>query len=285
MFMQEKRQRAVDWFKKLQNNVLSKFLSIEKEFSPCVVPQVDYKDWNRPGGGGGHSVVIYGNVFEKAGINVSEVYGDATKSLDLLNTMNSSVFNTDTEDKKFWASGISIVAHMCSPYVPAVHMNTRFICISNKHWFGGGIDLTPTYENKLDTEFFHDNLRKMCDQHNKDYYPQFKQQCDDYFFLHHRKEARGIGGIFYDNISSGNWEADFHYTQEVGKFLLNTYPIIVRKNMNKIWTAEEREYQLIKRGRYVEFNLIYDRGTKFGLLTDGNPDAIMMSMPPVVKWK
>ena len=283
--MQEKQQKAVNWFKKLQSKLLSEFLSIEKEFSSCI-PRVYYNDWSRPGGGGGHSIIIYGSVFEKAGINVSEVYGDITKSPILLNIMNSTgLSNTDIEDNKFWASGISAVAHMCSPFVPAVHMNTRFICISNKNWFGGGIDLTPTYENKADTEFFHNNLRKMCDQHNKDYYPQFKQQCDDYFFLHHRKEPRGIGGIFYDNINSGNWEADFQYTQEVGKLLLDTYPIIVRRNMNKIWTTEEREYQLIKRGRYVEFNLIYDRGTKFGLLTNGNPDAIMMSMPPIVKWK
>ena len=285
MFMQEKQQRAVNWFKELQNKILSEFLSIEKQFSSCM-PQVDYNEWKRPGGGGGHSIAIRGNVFEKAGINVSEVYGDITKSTDLLNTMNyAGSLNSETEGSKFWASGISLVAHMCSPFVPAIHMNTRFICINDKSWFGGGIDLTPTYENKSDTEFFHNNLRKICDQHNKEYYTQFKQQCDVYFFLHHRKEARGVGGIFYDNINSGNWEADFLYTQEVGKFLLDIYPIIVRRHMNKSWTTEEREYQLIKRGRYVEFNLIYDRGTRFGLLTNGNPDAIMMSMPPVVKWK
>ncbi|AAZ68486.1 oxygen-dependent coproporphyrinogen oxidase [Ehrlichia canis] len=282
--MEEKQKRAVNWFTTLQNQLLSKFISIEKEFS-SFSPQVDNKNWERPGGGGGHSIIIYGKVFEKAGINVSEVYGDITKTHELSNVLNNSeIFNSSSE-KKFWASGISVVAHMCSPFVPAIHMNTRFICISDKSWFGGGVDLTPTYKNTQDQELFHDSLRKICDQHNKEYYSKFKQQCDEYFFLHHRQEPRGIGGIFYDNINSGNWEDDFQYTQAVGKFLLDIYPIIIRRNLNKKWTVEEREYQLIKRGRYVEFNLIYDRGTKFGLLTNGNPDAIMMSMPPVVKWK
>ncbi|AHX03675.1 coproporphyrinogen III oxidase family protein [Ehrlichia chaffeensis str. Heartland] len=284
--MKAKQKRAVDWFKTLQNQLLSEFISIEKQFS-SFIPQVDHKHWERPGGGGGHSIVIYGKVFEKAGINVSEVYGDMEQNHELSHAVNpSELSNTFIgKDKKFWASGISVVAHMCSPFVPAVHMNTRFICISDKNWFGGGIDLTPTYENKKDQELFHSNLREMCDQYDKSYYQKFKQQCDEYFFLHHRKEPRGIGGIFYDNINSGNWEADFQYTQAVGKFLLDIYPIIVKRNLHTPWTAEEREYQLVKRGRYVEFNLIYDRGTRFGLLTNGNPDAIMMSMPPIVKWK
>ncbi|KJV66055.1 MULTISPECIES: oxygen-dependent coproporphyrinogen oxidase [Ehrlichia] len=284
--MEEKKERTVVWFKTLQNQLLSKFISIEEQFSSSI-PQIDHKDWKRPGGGGGHSIVIHGKVFEKAGINVSEVYGDMTKTNELFNVINpSETLNLHVgENKKFWASGISVVAHMCSPLIPAIHMNTRFIHMSDKSWFGGGVDLTPIYENKEDQEFFHNNLRKMCDQYNKQYYEKFKQQCDDYFFLHHRKEPRGIGGIFYDDINSGNWEADFEYTQAVGEFLLDIYPIIIKRNLNKLWTAEEREYQLFKRGRYVEFNLIYDRGTRFGLLTNGNPDAILMSMPPVVKWK
>ena len=252
--MEEKQKRAVNWFTTLQNQLLYKFVSIEKEFS-SFPPQVDNKNWKRPGGGGGHSIIIYGKVFEKAGINVSEVYGDITKTHELSNVLNNSgIFNSSLE-KKFWASGISVVAHMCSPFVPAIHMNTRFICMSDKSWFGGGVDLTPTYKNIEDQELFHDSLRKICDQYNKEYYNKFKQQCDEYFFLHHRQEPRGIGGIFYDNINSGNWEDDFQYTQAVGKFLLDIYPIIISRNLNKKWTVEEREYQLIKRGRYVEFNL------------------------------
>ncbi|QLK57877.1 oxygen-dependent coproporphyrinogen oxidase [Ehrlichia ruminantium] len=283
--MKDKQKMAVNWFKELQNKLLSAFLSVEEKFSSSV-PEVQCKDWTRYEGGGGHSIILQGNVFEKAGINVSEVYGNITQNSELLSVMNSHKFNASyVEGTEFWASGISVVAHMCSPFVPAVHMNTRFISVCDKSWFGGGIDLTPTYENKEDEEFFHANLRTMCDRHNQKYYPKFKQQCDEYFFLHHRKEPRGIGGIFYDNINSGDWESDFYYTKEVGKFLLDIYPVIVMRNMYKSWSQDEREYQLLKRGRYVEFNLIYDRGTRFGLLTNGNPDAIMMSMPPVVKWK
>ncbi|KJV68936.1 oxygen-dependent coproporphyrinogen oxidase [Candidatus Neoehrlichia procyonis] len=272
-----KQEKAAYWFEKLQDNIINKCLSIEKDFSDCK-PIVSTKKWDRNGGGGGKYIRIYGKVFEKIGVNFSRVHG----KLD--DIFAGEIPGALSNECNFWASGISVVAHMCSPFVPAIHMNTRFICTSQS-WFGGGIDLTPTYYNKEDELFFHEALRKVCDNFDLEYYPKFKKQCDDYFFLHHREESRGIGGIFYDYLNSGNWDHDFTYTQEVGKCFLEVYPVIVRKNMYKKWTTAEREFQLIKRGRYVEFNLLYDRGTRFGIMTHGNPDAIMMSMPPLVKWE
>ncbi|CAN7939940.1 unnamed protein product, partial [Ixodes pacificus] len=253
------------------------FLAIEAEFSDAA-PVVKEKEWKRDGGGGGRFSVIYGRVFEKVGVNFSEVYGK------LQGNFANEIPGLFGDKGDFWASGVSVVAHMCSPHVPAVHMNTRFICTSSS-WFGGGIDLTPTYFNEEDSDLFHGSLRAMCDRFDSEYYAKFKRQCEEYFFLHHRQEPRGIGGIFYDNLCSGDWNKDFAYTKEVGECFLEVYPAIVRRNMYKMWTEEERDFQLVKRGRYVEFNLIYDRGTKFGIITRGNPDAIMMSMPPLVKWE
>ncbi|HCJ61557.1 MAG TPA: oxygen-dependent coproporphyrinogen oxidase, partial [Alphaproteobacteria bacterium] len=191
-----------------------------------------------------------------------------------------------SKDPRFWASGISIVMHMQNPHIPAMHFNTRYIC-TTQNWFGGGMDVTPAIKDDKEKNKFHQSLKKMCNRHNKNYYKKYKKWCDEYFFLPHRNEPRGIGGIFYDYLQTpddSSFKNHFSFTQDVGKCFLNTYRQIVARHMDKQWTQEQREHQLIKRGRYVEFNLIHDRGTLFGLKTNGNVDAILMSMPPEVRW-
>jgi len=273
------KHEARAWFESLRDRICAAFEAIEDEAGPSP-GRFTRTPWDRPEGGGGVIGLMKGQVFEKVGVNVSTVSG--AFSPDFAKQMHGS-----TPDGAFWASGISLVAHMRSPRVPAVHMNTRMI-VTGKGWFGGGGDLTPLQpgspESAEDAATFHAALQASCDRHGADYYARFKKWCDEYFFLPHRNEPRGAGGIFYDYLDTGDFAADFAFTRDVGETFLATYPKIVRRRMAEPFTPEERESQLIRRGRYVEFNLLYDRGTTFGLKTGGNTEAILMSLPPEVKW-
>ncbi len=282
---ESQKQRLIDWFQNLQQRICQALEQIEDEFKhPTLLPgRFKFSEWQRPepqnsknDGGGGVMGLLHGAVFEKAGVNVSKVYGKFAAEF-------AGQIPGCEEDPSFWASGISVVIHPLNPFIPAVHMNTRYI-VTSKSWFGGGSDLTPTFEFKEDTQTFHQELRKACDQHDTNDYANFKLQCDEYFYLPHRQEARGVGGIFYDTLNSGNFDHDMAFTQNVGEAFLKSYIEIVRRRLHHPWTSEDKYQQLIKRGRYVEFNLLYDRGTLFGLKTAGNIDAIFMSLPPVVSW-
>jgi len=281
----ERQSRAVTWFETLRDRLCSAFEAIEQAHAGPLAEQSPgrfvRKPWQRPSeegsdGGGGTMAIMHGRVFEKVGVNVSCVQGSFSEPF-------RNEIPGAAEDGRFWAAGISLVAHMHSPLVPAAHMNTRHI-VTSKAWFGGGADLTPTVPDETDTADFHAALQLACDGADPDYYARFKAWCDDYFFLAHRQEPRGVGGIFYDYLDTGDWEKDFSFTQNVGNAFLTIYPKLINRHMNKPWTGAQKEAQLIKRGRYVEFNLLYDRGTRFGLKTGGNIEAILMSLPPAAKW-
>ena len=270
-----KKKLASNWFKLLQNTICNDIEKIEKKKIKFRL-----KTWRRDKikdeGGGEFRILKSGKIFEKVGVNFSKVYGKFPKKFqkDILGA---------NKDPRFWASGISIVMHMKNPHIPAMHFNTRYIN-TTLDWFGGGIDLTQCINDVREKKWFHKELKKTCNRHNKNYHKKYKKLCDEYFYLPHRNEMRGIGGIFFD-YKKNNWQKDFAFIRDVGLTFKNIFDSIIMKKNNKKWNKEEKELQYIKRGRYTEFNLLYDRGTKFGLQTGGNVEGILMSLPPIAKWK
>ncbi len=277
------RARAATWFGELRDRLVAAFEAIEAiaagEGSAGEGPfpaRFQREVWDRPGGGGGVMSLLRGSVLEKAGVNVSVVDGVFSEAF-------RARIPGAAADGRFWAAGISVVVHPRSPLVPAAHMNTRMI-VTSRHWFGGGADMTPVFPVAEDTAAFHGALRAACEAAHPEHWPRFKAWCDEYFWLPHRGEPRGVGGIFFDELASPDAEADFRFVRDVGVAFLEAYPAIVRRRMGDPWTAEQKRAQLIKRGRYVEFNLLWDRGTRFGIETGGNAEAVLMSLPPEVAW-
>tara|TARA_B110001450_G_scaffold142828_1_gene133699 strand:+ start:452 stop:1279 length:828 start_codon:yes stop_codon:yes gene_type:complete len=269
-----KKKLSRNWFKLMQNTICN---DIEKLENNKI--NFESRKWIRNKlkneGGGEFKILRGGKIFEKVGVNFSEVYGKFSKD------MKKKIPGTN-KNPNFWASGISVVMHMNNPNVPAIHFNTRFIYTTHG-WFGGGMDVTPCLKDDKEKKFLHNELKKMCDRHNTKYYKKYKKWCDEYFYLPHRKETRGIGGIFFD-YKKDNWEKDFKFVSDLGVTFQIIFDSIINKKFKKKWTLKEKELQYIKRGRYAEFNLLYDRGTRFGLQTGGNVEGILMSLPPITKW-
>ena len=275
MNLEIRKDLASNWFKILQDSICNCILNLESnkiKFETTTWKRSLKKDE----GGGEYRILKNGKIFDKVGVNFSKVHGKFPKDF------HKKIPGAE-KDPRFWASGISVVMHMKNPLIPAMHFNTRYIC-TTYDWFGGGMDVTPSKEDKNEKKEFHKLLKKMCNRHNKNYYSKYKKWCDKYFYLTHRKEPRGIGGIFFD-YKKDNFEKNFKFVRDVGITFQVIFEKIIRKKMKKKWTVKDKEIQLIKRGRYTEFNLLYDRGTKFGLQTGGNVEGILMSLPPMAKWE
>ena len=275
MELEIKKNLSSNWFKMLQDSICHTVNNLENnknKFKSTIWKRNKKKDE----GGGEYRILRNGKIFDKVGVNFSKVYGKFPRQFQK-NILGAN------KNPNFWASGISVVMHMKNPLIPAMHFNTRYIC-TTKDWFGGGIDVTPSKKDNAEKKEFHKILKDMCNRHNKNYYDKYKKWCDEYFYLPHRNEPRGIGGIFFD-YKNNNFEKDFKFVRDVGLTFQFIFHKIIKKKIKKKWTAKDKEMQYIKRGRYVEFNLLYDRGTKFGLQTGGNVEGILMSLPPLAKWK
>jgi len=279
-----RKARAAAWFRALRDQIVAAFEGLEDSHGgPGAAGRFEVTPTTRADGGGGlMSVMRAGRVFEKIGVNVSQVHGILGEKAQ--RAMAGRGVPGLADDPRFWASGVSLVAHMQNPHAPAVHLNTRMFWTPGAAWFGGGTDLNPCLEYPEDTAHFHAVLKAACDRHDAAYYPRFKAWADEYFFVPHRGRARGVGGIFFDDLNSGDWEADFAFTQDVGRAFLPAFLPLVEKRRHIAFTEADREAQLVHRGLYAEYNLVYDRGTRFGLETGHDANAVLMSLPPVAKW-
>ena len=278
-----RKTRAAVWFRTLRDRIVAAIEALEVAYGTGTVGTFEVTPTTRTDGGGGlMSVMRGGRVFEKVGVNISTVHGvlgdRAQKAMAARGVPGMA------DDPRFWASGISLVAHMVNPHAPAVHMNTRMFWTPGAAWFGGGSDLNPALEYAEDTAHFHAQMQTACDAHNREYYAKFKAWADEYFYVPHRGRARGVGGIFYDDLNTGDWEADFAFTQAVGSAFIPAFVPLVEKRLATPWSDADKDAQLIHRGLYAEYNLVYDRGTKFGLETGHDANAVLMSLPPLAKW-
>ena len=274
MDLEIKKDLTSNWFKLLQDSICIDILNLENNKKKFKTTSWR-RNPDRDEGGGEYRILTNGDVFEKVGVNFSKVYGKFPEKF------KKNILGAE-KDSRFWATGISVVMHMKNPLIPAMHFNTRYI-FTTHDWFGGGMDVTPSKFDKIEKKQFHEDLKEMCDRHNKNYYKLYKKWCDEYFYLPHRKEPRGIGGIFFD-YKRENFEKDFKFVRDVGITFQLIFNSIIKRKIKKKWTTKDKEAQYIKRGRYTEFNLLYDRGTKFGLQTGGNTEGILMSLPPLAKW-